>query len=101
MNECDHDVLIRLETSLKLICTKVDKVSDKVEALSQSGSKRITWGQFIPIMIALSGLVGGIIAFNYNIDSEQHKQITSNSNVIIKNVTKLESLSERLKEAGK
>lgn len=90
MENQDHDVLIRLETSLNHICKKMDGIAAKVESLTDRTYRIPSWKSLISVAVIVVGIIGSIIAYNFNMDDNQWKIISKNKECIQENTAKIE-----------
>jgi hypothetical protein len=72
MNSEDHDALVTLMTTQTNMCKKFDKMEVKMDAVIE---KKVDWGRFLLIIGGLIGILGGIVGYNFKMDTTQFKLI--------------------------
>ena len=99
MEQKDHDLLIRLDTKVTTLCTKLDKFidaqdstckeqNDKIDTIHAEYKKTLTWKQFGVMLTVFLVIISGIIGFNYNIDIAQWKYMGETKDSITKTLDK-------------
>lgn len=95
MENCDHDLLIRVETTLLGICKKIDVLSTKVDLLQDKTSTKISWKSLWGSAGVVIVIVGSIIGYNYTIDGAQWNKIEKHTQSIQQNTTDITVLKTK------
>lgn len=98
MENYDHDLLIRVETTLLGICKKIDVLSTKVDSLQNQTSTKISWKSLLGASGIVIIIVGSIIGYNYTIDEAQWIKIEKHTQSIQQNTTDITVL--KTKDSG-
>jgi hypothetical protein len=112
-NGNDHDLLISLNTKVSTMFNSIEEMKSdfkdfrntplpcneqaekcigKMEVLSKDVSKRITWSSFIIMVTFLTGIIGSIIYYNFQLDGIQFKSLSTVQQQVIENTKDIKHL---------
>ena len=112
-NGNDHDLLISLNTKIQSICNSIEELKidfkdfrnkplpcneqaekciGRMEVLGKDVSKRITWSSFILMVTFLTGIIGSIIYYNFQLDGIQFQSLSTVQQQVIENTKDIKHL---------